>query len=56
MEMHTHKEAGLNRQKIKLEKAMTFRFGNDTGNQDCGHTRGSGVLRVHVVPGGTPLL
>ena len=31
-----HKEVGLNTQKIKLEKAMTF--GNDTGNQDCGHT------------------
>ena len=50
-------------QKIKLEKAMTFSFGNDETlkNQDCGHTPfgiggGNGVLRVYLVPGGTPLL
>ena len=49
--------------RIQLEKAMTFRFGND----ETLETRTlailpvriagvNGVLRVHVVPGGAPLL
>ena len=49
-------------QKVQLEKAMTFRFGNDETLETrtltilpVGIVRVNGVLRVHVVPGGAPL-
>ena len=54
---------GLHTQKINLEKAMTFRFGNDETLKTktmailpVGIAGVSGILRVHVVPGGAPLL
>ena len=50
-------------QKVQLEKAMTFRFGNDETLETrtmavllVGIAGVNGVLRVHVVPGGAPLL
>ena len=49
--------------RIQLEKAMTFRFGNDEtletrtlATLPVGIAGVNGVLRVHVVPGGAPLL
>ena len=54
---------GLSTQRIHLEKAMTFRFGNDETLETrtlailpVGNSGVDGVLRVHVVPGGAPLL
>ena len=56
-------KVGLSMQKIKLDKAMTFRFGNDETLETktmailpVGIAGGNGVQRVHVVPGGAPLL
>ena len=53
----------LHIQKIELEKAMTFRFGNDETLKNrtmailpVGSASVNGVLRVHVVPEGVPLL
>ena len=53
----------LNTQRIQLEKAMTFRFGNDETLESrtlailpVGIAGVNGVLRVHVVLGGAPLL
>ena len=50
-------------QKSQLEKAMTFRFGNDETLRTrtlailpCGIGGVNGVLRVYVVLGGAPLL
>ena len=54
---------GLSTQWIQLEKAMTFRFGNDETLETrtlailpVGIAGANGVLRVHVVPEGAPLL
>ena len=49
---------GLSTQKIKLEKAMTFRFGNDETleTKTMGIVGIKGALRLHVVPGRAPLL
>ena len=53
----------LHIQEIELEKAMTFRFGNDETLRTrtmailfVGIAGVNGVLRVYVVPGGAPLL
>ena len=53
----------LSTQKIKLDKAVTFRFGNDETLETktlamlpVGIAGVNGVLRVHVVLGGAPLL
>ena len=50
-------------QRVQLEKNMTFRFGNDETLETrtlailtVGIAGVNGVLRVHVVPGGAPLL
>ena len=50
-------------QRVQLEKAMTFRFGNDETLETrtlaillVGSAGVNGVLRVHVVSGGAPLL
>ena len=43
---------GLSTQKVQLEKAMTFRL----AILHVGIAGVNGVLRVHVVPGGAPLL
>ena len=54
---------GLSTQRVQLKKAMTFRFGNDEALETktlaivrVGIAGVNGVLRVHVVPGGAPLL
>ena len=54
---------GLSTQRIQLEKAMPFRFGNDETLETrtlamllVGIVGVYGVLRVHVVLGGAPLL
>ena len=54
-----HKKWGWNAQKMKLEKAMTFRFGNDETLETrtmatllVGIAGVNGVLRVLIVPGG----
>ena len=54
---------GLSIQRVQLEKARTFRFGNDETLETrtlailpVGIAGFDGVLRVHVVPGGAPLL
>ena len=54
---------GLSTQRIQLAKAMTFRFGNDETLETRtlavlpGGIAGiNGVSRMHVVPGGAPLL
>ena len=54
---------GLSTQRIQLAKAMTFRFGNDETLETrtlaillVGIAGVNGVRRVHVVPGGAPLL
>ena len=53
----------LSTQKVQLEKTMTFRFGNDETLETrtlavlpVGIAGVNGVLRVHVVLGGAPLL
>ena len=53
----------LSTQRVQLEKAMAFRFGNDEtletrtlATLPVGIAGVNGVLRVHVVPGGAPLL
>ena len=53
----------LSTQRVHHEKAMTFRFGNDETLETrtlailpVGIAGVNGVLRVHVVPGGAPLL
>ena len=53
----------LSTQKVQLEKAMTFRFGDDetleirtVATLPVGIAGVKGVLRVHVVPGGAPLM
>ena len=58
-----HGKAGLNTDKIKLEKAVTFRFGNDETLKTrtmaillVGIEAVRGVLHVHVVLGGAPLV
>ena len=58
----SRKSGVLNTQKIKLEGAMTLRFGNDETLETrtmailpVGTAGVNGVLRVHVVPGRTPL-
>ena len=60
--MHATK-CRLSMQKIKLEKAMTFRLGNDETLETktmailpVGIAGVNGVLRVHVVLGAAPLL
>ena len=62
MSTDAHKKWCLNTQKIKLEKAMTFRFGNDETLETRamailpdGIAGVNGALCVHVVPGGAPL-
>ena len=57
------KKLDLNTQKIKLEKAMTFRFGNDETLEirtvvilPAGIAGVSGVLHTHVVPERAPPL
>ena len=57
------KKRSWNTQKIKLEKALTVRFGNDETLETStlailpvGIAGVNGVLRVHVVPGRAPLL
>ena len=54
---------GLSFQRVQLKKARTFRFGNDETLENrtlailpVGIAGVNGVLRVHVVPGGAPLL
>ena len=54
---------GLSTQKTKLDTAVTFRFGNDETLETktlailpVGIAGVNGVLRVHVVLGGAPLL
>ena len=54
---------GLSTQRVQLEKAMNFRFGNDETMETrtlaillVGIAGVNGVLRVYVVPGGAPLL
>ena len=54
---------GLSTQRVQLKKARTFRFGNDETLEtrtpailSVGIAGVHGVLRVHVVPGGAPLL
>ena len=54
---------GLSTQRVQLKKARTFRFGNDETLETrtlvilpVGIAGVNGVLRVHVVPGGAPLL
>ena len=54
---------GLSTQRVQLEKAMTFRFGNDETLETrtlailpVGIAGLNGVMRVYVVPGGAPLL
>ena len=54
---------GLSTQRVQLKKAMTFHFGDDenTGNRalvilPVGIAGVNEVLRVHMVPGGAPLL
>ena len=54
---------GLRTQRVQLKKARTFRFGDDatletrtTAILPVGIAGVNGVLRVHVVPGGAPLL
>ena len=58
-----YKKWGLYTQKIKLEKAMTFRSGNDETLETktmaillVGFAGVNGLLRVHVVSGGVPRL
>ena len=53
---------GLSAQRVQLEKARTFRFGNDETLETrapvilpVGIAGVNGVLRVYVVPGGAPL-
>ena len=53
---------GLSTQRVQLEKAMTFRFGNDETLETktlailpVGIAGVNGVLRVYVVPVGAPL-
>ena len=54
---------GLSTQRVQLEKAMTFRFGNDETLETrtlailpVGIAEVNGVLRLYVVLGGAPLL
>ena len=54
---------GLSTQRVQLEKDMTFLFGNNETLETrtlailpVGIAGVTGVLRVHVVPGGAPLL
>ena len=54
---------GLYTQKIEVEKTMTFRFGDNAtlitrtmAIHPVGSAGVDGVLRVHVVSGGAPLL
>ena len=54
---------GLSTQRVQLKKARTFRFGIDETQETrtlaillVGIAGVHGVLRVHVVPGGAPLL
>ena len=58
-----YNQVGLSTQKIKLLKAMTFRFGNDETLETktmailpVGIAGVNGALRVHVVPGRAPRL
>ena len=58
-----HTKMCLSTQRVQLEKAMTFRFGDDETLETrtlailpVGIAGVNGVLRVHVVLGGAPLL
>ena len=57
------RRSGLSTQRVQLEKAMTFRLGNEKTLETrtltilpVGIAGVNGILRVHVVSGGAPLL